>query len=146
MPNTARNSPTTVLYAARDSMARTLLSDALRKAGLNLREAATGSEALASVDPKPDLIILDVNLADLSGFEVCRRLKVDPNLATIPVLLISGRFAEEAERLRALAAGADDYLLEPVDPAELLNHIEALLLAQQSEQSDGSSEASAEDS
>jgi DNA-binding response OmpR family regulator len=85
---------------------------------------------LASVADKPDLILLDVDLPDLSGFEVCRRLKADPPLAAIPVVLMSATFTEAAQRLQALAAGADDYLVEPLESAELIDHIRGLLLVQ----------------
>ena len=135
MLNTAMNPQLTILYVAERTGGRAEATDALRKAGLNVREASTGSEALASVAGKPDLILLGVNLPDLSGFEVCRRLKGDPALAPIPVLLMSATFTEAAHRLEALAAGADDYVLESWEPAELLDHIRALLSVQRSEDS-----------
>jgi CheY-like chemotaxis protein len=149
----------TILYVATESVDRAVLTDALSKAGFNVREAATGSEALAgvvkvekslsfteltqatdseglsSVVKKPDLILIDVNLPDLNGFEVCKRLKANPEVAGIPVLLMSATFTQEVGRLQALAAGADDYLLAPVEPAVLLQTVEALL---QTHNSDGS--------
>jgi DNA-binding response OmpR family regulator len=127
MPNTATKPQTTVLLVGKDNTMRAVLADALQKAGLKVREAATGGEALASVAQKPDLILLDLDLPDLSGFEVCRRLKLDAAVAAVPVLLMSPTFTEEAERLQALAAGADDYLIAPAEPAELFDHIKALL-------------------
>src|SRR5262249_20594542 len=129
MPNTSMNPQITVLYVAQDSAARAVLTDALRKGGLSVREAATASEALAGMDQKPDLALLNLELPDLSGFEVCRRIKAEPGVAAIPVLLMSATFAKEADRLQALAAGADGYLITPVDPAELLQHIKALVSA-----------------
>ena len=115
-----------------------MLTDALRKAGFHVREATTGSDALASVAEKPQLILVDLDLADLSGFELCQKLKADPAVAEVPVLLMSETFADEAARLQALAAGADDYLLLPIDPPTLVEHIKALL---QARSNDGSSEA-----
>jgi DNA-binding response OmpR family regulator len=133
MLNTAIDLETTVLYVAKDNVVRAVRTDGLRKAGLNVQEASTGREALANVDEKPDVILVDVDLPDLSGFEVCRRLKVDPGLAATPVLLMSPTFAEAQDRLQALAAGADDYLIEPVEAAELLDHIRNHLQVQRRE-------------
>jgi len=132
MLNPASKPPSTILYVAKDDIERELIQ-ILRKDGFKVQEATTGSEALASVGEKPDLILLSVNLSDLSGFEVCRRLKADPALAAIPVLLMSARFTETDDRLHGLAAGADDYLIEPAEPAELLSHIKALLWVHGSE-------------
>ena len=111
-------------------MERVVLAEALRKVGFDVREA-TARRALASVAEKPHLILVDLDLADLSGFELCRHLKADPATAVVPVLLMSQTFAEEAARLQALAVGADDYLLQPIDPAKLVEYINALLQAGQ---------------
>ena len=134
----AVNHQSTILYVAKESTERVVLTDALRKAGFYVREATTVSDALASVAEKPQLILVDPDLADSNGFELCRRLKADPAVATVPVLLMSEMFREEAARLQALAAGADDYLLPPIDPAQLVEYIKALL---QARSNDGSSEA-----
>ena len=107
-------------------MERVVLAEALRKVGFDVREA-TARRALANVAEKPHLILVDLDLADLSGFELCRHLKADPATAVVPVLLMSETFTEEADRLQALAAGADDYLLKPVNAAKLVQHIKALL-------------------
>ena len=133
MPNTAMNPQSVILYVAKESVERGVLIDAIRKAGFKIREATTGSEALAGLAQSPDLILLSVDLTDLNGFEVCRRLKADPALAAIPVVLMSATFAEAAERQQALASGADDYVIEPVEPTGLLSQIKALLFVQRGE-------------
>jgi DNA-binding response OmpR family regulator len=142
MLHMATNHQSTILYVARESTERVVLTDALRKAGFHVLEATTGSDALARVAEKPQLILVDLDLADMSGFELCRKLKADPAVAAIPVLLMSETFAEEADRLQALAADADDYLLQPIDPGKLVEHIKALL---QARSNDDSSEASPEE-
>ena len=83
------------------------------------------------MDQKLDLILIDVDLPDRSGFALCRRLKVDPGLAAIPVLLLSTAFGQARERLQALAAGADEWVIESMQPAEFLKQIRALRLVQE---------------
>jgi PAS domain S-box-containing protein len=100
-------------------------SAVLRAAGLTVMEAATGREALALArDHRPALVLLDVHLPDIDGLEVCRTLKADPVLETLFVLQVS---ATCAERAKALDNGADVFLAEPVEPAELLAQVKALL-------------------
>ncbi|MFH1466546.1 MAG: response regulator [Pseudomonadota bacterium] len=99
----------------------------LRAAGYRVIETATGAGALALAAQIPDGIVLDVKLPDLSGFEVCRRLRAEPRTAAIPVLHLSGAFPDEASRIAGLESGADGYLTQPVEPAVLLAHVQALL-------------------
>ena len=89
--------------------------------------ARTGREALALATAQPDLIILDVHLPDLDGFEVCRRLKSRPATAAIPVLCLSGVYRRTEDRVRGLDGGADGYLTKPAAPEELLATTRALL-------------------
>ena len=70
----------------------------LRSAGFEVEESTTGSEALAAVQRHPDLIVLDVNLPDMTGFEVVERLRRSPELASIPVLHLSASFTSNADR------------------------------------------------
>lgn len=79
------------------------------------------------MNPKPDLVLLDVHLPDLDGYEVCRLIKSDPYTAPIPVLQISAHYTGTEERVRGLAGGADGYLVSPVDPDELIANIRALI-------------------
>ena len=99
----------------------------LRRAGYDTLEAASGLEALDRVALLPDLVILDVKLPDLDGFEVCRRIKSDPATASIPVLHMSASYTQSEDKTRGLDQGADGYLIRPVEPPELLATIRALL-------------------
>ncbi|MBD2125798.1 response regulator [Microcoleus sp. ZQ-A2] len=108
----------------------------LRRVGFNVIEAATGEAALELVaQAKPDLIILDVKLPDLNGFEVCRRLKANPATAFIPVLHLSASFVESRDKAQGLDSGADGYLAQPVEPIELIATVRALLRIRQAEES-----------
>lgn len=100
----------------------------LTKAGLRVVEAASGTEALALArELKPALILLDVKLPDINGMEVCARLKADPATSFILVLQTSASYIGVADKIRALEGGADNYLFEPIEPAELLANVHALL-------------------
>ncbi|HYW05578.1 MAG TPA: ATP-binding protein [Longimicrobium sp.] len=105
----------------------------LRQAGFNVLEAATGTDALARASETPDLIILDVNLPDVDGFEVCRRIKADPRTASIPVLQMSAAYRGSEHRAQGLEGGADAYLAQPVEPRELLATVRALLRVRRAE-------------
>src|SRR5947209_14044738 len=82
----------------------------------------------------PALVILDVKLPDLSGFEVCRRLKEDPATAAIPVLHISTTFVGIEDRVHGLEGGADGYLTDVLEPLELIATVKALLRARRAEE------------
>lgn len=104
------------------SMVEMALSDDYR-----VRKARDGVQALAEIRvAKPDLVVLDVMMPRLSGYEVCAQLKADPNTESLPVLMLSAR-GETAHIKQGLRAGADDYLPKPFDPEELLLRIRALL-------------------
>jgi len=100
----------------------------LVRAGFAVRRAATGPDALVQAvrEPRPDAVVLDVMLPGLSGHEVCRRLRVDPATAHLPILMASAR-ATRADVDAGLAAGADDYLAKPYSVLELVRRVEALL-------------------
>lgn len=109
-------------------------SRVLRHAGFNVIEAATGHEALAlAATARPDLVLLDVHLPDLSGYEVCRRLKSEPSTAHVFVLHISASFVEVHHKTRGLEGGAEGYLTEPVEPEELIATVRAFLRLRQTE-------------
>ena len=108
--------------------ARYLRSRILSEGGYEVLEAGTGAEALALARArKPSLILLDVNLPDISGFEVCEQLKRDPTTAAIPVIQITGAWLSEEDRRRGLGSGADAYLVEPVDDITLLRNVVMLI-------------------
>jgi PAS domain S-box-containing protein len=98
----------------------------LRRAGFEVIEGQSGADALA-LAPQADLVVLDVRLPDLSGFEVCRRLRADPATAQVPVLHLSAHATTPHERASGLDGGADGYLTQPVDEEELIATVRALL-------------------
>ncbi|WP_328618173.1 fused response regulator/phosphatase [Amycolatopsis sp. NBC_00355] len=107
---------------------RYLTSSWLRRNGYRVTEARTGREALDAVaEEELDLVLLDVHLPDMSGFEVCERVKGDPRTAAMPVIHISATAIEVEDRTTGLDRGADGYLVEPVDPGELVATVEAAL-------------------
>jgi CheY-like chemotaxis protein len=108
--------------------ARYLRSRILSEAGYEVLEAGSGTEALNMARAAtPSLILLDVNLPDISGLEVCERLKQDPATASIPVIQITGAWLSENDRQQGLSSGADAYLVEPVDDVTLLRSVVNLI-------------------
>ncbi len=104
-----------------------LLLLSLRKAGYSATVALTGRGALESVaSRRPDLIILDVMLPELSGTEVAGRLRTNPATASIPILMLTAK-AEEMDQVIGLSLGADDYMTKPFSMRVLLARVEALL-------------------
>lgn len=124
-----------ILNIEDDEPTRYLYSRLLRKAGFVVCEAATGAEALAvAAAERPDLVLLDINLPDVNGFEVCRQLRSLPALARTPVVHLSALARAEADVVRGLECGADAYLTKPVAPDVLLAHVRALLQGRQAEE------------
>jgi signal transduction histidine kinase len=106
----------------------------LASAGYEVTPAADGATGLRlAATMKPDLVLLDVKLPDLSGFEVVRLLKQDPETADIPVVHLSATSVTAAEQVRGLEGGADAYLTHPVDPRVLVATLNALLRARRAE-------------
>ena len=116
----------TLLLVDDDEAKRYIIATWLRRAGYSVTEVATGGEALAKLDVA-ELILLDVNLPDMSGYEVCRRIKGDPRTAAIPVIQVSATAVTVADRAQGLNQGADAYLTEPAEPEELLAVVRAAL-------------------
>ena len=99
----------------------------LEKEGFDTIRTGDGEEALMlAEDEKPDLVILDWMIANLSGIEVCRRLRRSPLTANLPIVMLTAR-AEEADRIRGLETGADDYVTKPFSPRELIARVRAVL-------------------
>jgi DNA-binding response OmpR family regulator len=115
-----------VLLVDDDEAKRYILGTWLRRAGYAVTEVGTGQEALSIVGAA-DLVVLDVNLPDMSGFEVCRRIKADPRTAAIPVIQVSATAVNVTDRAHGLTQGADAYLIEPTEPEELLATVMAAL-------------------
>lgn len=105
----------------------------LKRAGFSVEQARTGREALEKANELPALILLDVNLPDLNGFEVCKQLKGQALTKRIPVLFISASSREDVAKVQGLDSGGDGYLTEPVDPSVLVATIRALLRVREAE-------------
>lgn len=104
-----------------------LLRYNLESEGYNVRHVADGEEAdLVLREDVPDLVLLDWMLPNLSGIELCRRIRARPETKALPVILLTAR-GEESERVRGLATGADDYIVKPFSVPELLARVRALL-------------------
>ncbi len=104
-----------------------LLTYNLERAGFDTRVARDGEEAeLAIAEDKPDLVVLDWMLPYVSGIEICRRLRRRPTTRDLPIILLTAR-SEEADRVRGLEAGADDYVVKPFSPRELVARVGAVL-------------------
>lgn len=106
----------------------------LTQAGFEVREAATGHDALRIAREKPQLIVLDVNLPDIGGFEVCRQVKQNPETAGTIVLHLSASSLLPEHRIAGLDGGADGYLTEPISPEVLVATVRALLRAHSAEE------------
>src|SRR5688500_8678542 len=99
----------------------------LEGAGFGVIQTGDGEEALVlAVEERPDAAILDWMIANLAGIEVCRRLRRSPATAKLPIVMLTAR-AEEADRIRGLETGADDYVTKPFSPKELIARVKALL-------------------
>ena len=104
-----------------------LLRYNLEKEGFRTTVACDGEEALAKIaEESPDLVILDWMLPNLSGIEVCRRLHERPDTKGLPILMVTAR-GEAADRVRGLEIGADDYVVKPFAPNEVVARVRALL-------------------
>lgn len=104
----------------------------LKFSGFEVCEANTGKDALELASKiLPDLVLLDVNLPDISGYEICRRLKSDLITAQIPIVLTSAAFTKGTDRARGLEGGADGYLIEPTEPEVIQATIMSVLRARE---------------
>jgi two-component system, cell cycle response regulator DivK len=106
---------------------RRLLRDLLTSVGYELIEAVTGEEGLTSAETQvPDLILMDIQLPGIDGYEVTRRIKANPALRHIPIIAVTS-YALSGDEVKALEAGCDAYVAKPFDPVELLEKIREFL-------------------
>jgi adenylate cyclase len=104
-----------------------LLADLLERQGYQVRSTASGPEALAALSrDRYDLVLLDVVMPEMDGYEVCRRIRQDTRFATLPVVMVTALDAKE-ERVKGLEAGADEFLSRPINHPELLARARSLL-------------------
>lgn len=123
-----------ILNVDDDNGSRYAKSLILQRAGYTVLEAATGEDALRLIaEEEPDLVLLDVHLPDISGFEVCRRIKHNPRTAAIMVVHATASFVAGQDSIRGVEGGADAYITEPVQQEELMATVKALLRLRQAE-------------
>jgi len=117
----------TILIVDDNAASRKALQLTLAEQDYVIHMAENGTTALEKAnDIHPDLILLDVRMPDLSGLEVCRRLRSTPGLVEVPIILLSA-LSDSASRLKGFESGADDYISKPFDPKELRAHVRAIL-------------------
>ena len=117
---------TSVLIVEDEVAIVTLLRYNLEREGFRVYSTGDGEEAVGMVkDYKPDIIVLDWMLPSMSGVEICKQLRWNPETKAIPIIMLSAR-GEEGDRIRGLDAGADDYIVKPFSPAELVARIRAV--------------------
>jgi DNA-binding response OmpR family regulator len=114
----------TVLVVEDEASIASFVSLYLKNAGYSVRTAATGTEALSQVMANaPNLIVLDLNLPDIDGIEVCRRIR---KTADLPIIMLTAR-DEDVDKIIGLEVGADDYLTKPFNPRELVARVKSVL-------------------
>jgi DNA-binding NarL/FixJ family response regulator len=115
-----------ILVVDDDACCRALIVDTLRGAGFATVEAGSGEEALTRMSEPRALVVLDVNLPGISGYETCRRLR-DDHGANLPIVFVSGERTESYDRVAGLLIGADDYIVKPFAPDELVVRVRRLI-------------------
>jgi twitching motility two-component system response regulator PilH len=127
MPNFIENEMSTVLVVDDSQAVRQLLSELLQKAGLTVVEAINGIEAKAKIEAQtPDLVITDLIMPEMNGYELCRWIKNDPAAQTVPVLICSTK-DQEFDRYWGMKQGADAYITKPFQAGEMLKTVKQLL-------------------
>lgn len=116
-----------ILVVDDDPLSRKITTGVLQTAGFNLLTAGSGEEALKLIKTSPPaLAVLDILMPDMDGFELCRRLRRSPETAQIPIIILTA-LQELDDRLQAYDAGADDFIPKPLEPAEFVARLRALL-------------------
>jgi two-component system alkaline phosphatase synthesis response regulator PhoP len=116
-----------ILVIEDDPATSRLVDYSLRHEGYQVISASNGLEGIRkALSESPDLVILDVMLPGVDGFEICHRLRSEPTTAHLPILMFSAK-AQEIDKDTAIKVGADDYLTKPAAPAEMVSRVEKLL-------------------
>lgn len=118
--------PSRILVVEDDPDIAELVEHHLSRAGYATSVVGTGADALERIRERPDLVLLDLMLPGLSGFEICRKMRSDPQTASVPIIMLTAR-AEEESRVQGLELGADDYVTKPFSPRELVARLRAVL-------------------
>jgi PAS domain S-box-containing protein len=129
--------PLMVLNVNDDAATRYLMSRILRGGGYEVVEAVDGASALRELAiHAPELVLLDIKLPDMSGLEVCRRIKSDPKTSTVLVIQTSATFSSSDRKVAGLDSGADAYLAQPIEAVELLATVRAVLRSRRAEEAE----------
>jgi CheY-like chemotaxis protein len=116
-----------ILIAEDERDIRDLVAFTLRFAGYEVFTAANGEEAVdLAPQVSPDLILMDVRMPRMTGYEACRIMKLNPEIRDIPIVFLSAK-GQETEIQQGLEAGAEEYLLKPFAPDQLTSHVKAIL-------------------
>ncbi|MFH1725709.1 MAG: response regulator [Elusimicrobiota bacterium] len=119
---------TCILVVDDDDNFRETLSDAMALKDMHVEGAVSGSQALEHLGSRrPSVILLDVQLPDVNGFQLCRALKRDDRYRDVPIVLCSAKYTEPADRAEGLLTGADAYLSKPINPESLCEEVRYLL-------------------
>lgn len=119
--------PRTLLYVEDNADVRSVMSEMLRLLGYEVIEAENGEDALAAVTEKqPDVVLLDIGLPDMSGYEVARQIRRMPSRRDVPIIALTG-FGQSRDKDAAASVGFNAHLIKPVDPEELIRTVEAVL-------------------
>jgi hypothetical protein len=124
--------PPEVLVVDDNPATRYATSRVLQAAGFGIRQAGTGSEALALAEGAA-AVVLDVHLPDIDGYEVCRQLRQRPETSRVPVVHLSAAYVRDDDKVRGLHSGADAYMTHPAEPALLVATVQALVRARRAE-------------
>ncbi|NBD32171.1 MAG: response regulator [Cyanobacteria bacterium] len=119
----------TVLVVEDSVTQRQMISDLLKESGLNASVISVGDgvEALEQIKTEPpDIVVLDIVMPRMNGYEVCRQIKTDPNTENVPVIMCSSK-GEEFDKYWGMKQGADAYIAKPFEPTELIGTIKQLL-------------------
>lgn len=127
--------PATILAVDDNEVQLYALTRILNNAGFQVQEAANGARTLELAESQPDLIILDVNLPDIDGFEVCKRLKANPKTKDIPIIFLSASHGPAGGTERARYYGAQEFLTSPIMPTQLTTIVNGVLVRRSREKS-----------
>ena len=120
--------PTTIVIVDDDAGIRDSLKDLLAVEHLECAVAETGEEGLELVDTlKPQLVVTDLQLPDMSGYQLCQSLKRQPSSRHVPVIMITGRFTEPDDKIQGFESGADEFFSKPFDPVLFVARIKSIL-------------------